>query len=523
MAQGVTTDTQFYFDQAAADKACRFFSDYLKHYSGRWAGQPFILQPWQREVVSNIFGWKKADGTRRYSTVYILVPRKAGKSAMAAGLALYLLLCDNEPGAEIYGAAVNREQAKKVYTTAKEFVRASPALRGRVKVYRNSINLKKGASYYTVVSADAKSQHGYEAHGIICDELHVWPNRELYDVLTTSTGSRRQPLTIIITTAGTASKTTIWSEVHEYACKVKSGEVQDDSFYPVIYAADLSDDWKDPKSWAKAQPNLGITVKESYYREHCNKAMAIPAYESTFRQLFLNQVVQSDTRWVPWSAWDACPNEPIDIAALQNRECYVGVDLSATTDMTAVVLWFSMGDGTAIVLPHFWIPKAKSMEREQADHVPYAMWERQGLITFCDGAMIDYDQIRLYVQQLRAKYQVRKVLYDRKFFGPILTGLIEDGFDMVPFGQGPVSMDRPTKILEGMILQKQIHHGGNPILRWQLGNCALVRDDHDNYCLSKKRSTGRIDGIIAMLMALGGTLVDEATPVSDWDGTIRFL
>ncbi|HOX23422.1 MAG TPA: terminase large subunit, partial [Elusimicrobiales bacterium] len=301
---------KYRFDAKAARKAERFFELYLTHVKGEWAGMPFKLERWQREIVRTLFGWKRPDGTRRYRTCYIEIPRKNGKSSLCAGLALYLLMADREPSAEVYSAAADREQASIIFDIAKSMVSVSNELNLRLKVFRKAIAYNKAMSSYKVLSADAYTKHGLNAHGIIFDELHAQPNRELWDVLATSTGARTQPLTVAITTAGFDRSSICW-ELHEYARRIKEGVIEDDSFLPVIYAADEGDDWRDPKTWRKANPNIGVSISEDYLKRECAKAENIPAYENTFRRLHLNQWTQQESRWLPMSAWEACGGQVI--------------------------------------------------------------------------------------------------------------------------------------------------------------------------------------------------------------------
>lgn len=493
----------FYFDEQAADLAVAFFEKLLTHVKGEWAGEAFMLQDWQRdEIIRPLFGWKRPDGTRRYRMAYIEVPRKNGKSTIASGIALYLLYMDDEPGAEVYSAASDREQAAIVHDLARQMVEASPHLLARSEVYKRSIVVPSTSSVYRVLSADAPGKHGLNAHGVVVDELHVQPNRDLVDVLVTSTGSRRQPLVVFITTAGFDRESICW-EYHEHARQVLEGIIQDDAFFAYIRAAGEDDDWLDEKTWAKANPGLGVTVKLDYLRTEADRARLAPAYQNTFQRLHLNRWTSQQTRWLPMESWDAC-GQPFNLEALEGRECYGGLDLATTSDIAAFLLDFppvEEGD-PHIWVPHFWIPRANMIERARKDRVPYDLWVAQGLITATEGNAIDYAFIESGIHELAERYTIREVAFDR--FGAIQMSqrLEAAGFTMVAFGQGFVSMSPPMAELLRLTLEHRIVHGGNPVLRWMADNLEVSMDPAGNVKPDKKKSREKIDGIVAGVMAL---------------------
>ncbi|MDD2772996.1 MAG: terminase large subunit [Elusimicrobiales bacterium] len=490
---------KYHFDAKAAAKTERFFELYLTHIKGEWSGRPFVLEPWQKEIVHPLFGWKRPDGTRRYRTCYIEIPRKNGKSSLCAGLALYLLMADREPSAEVYSAAADREQASIIFDIAKNMVALSPELSVRLKMFRKVIAYDKALSSYKTLSADAYTKHGLNAHGIIFDELHAQPNRELWDVLATSTGARTQPLTVAITTAGFDRNSICW-EMHEYARRIKEGVIEDDSFLPVIYAADEQDDWRSPAVWRKANPNLGVSISEDYLKRECDKAGNIPAYENTFRRLYLNQWTQQESRWIPMSAWELCGGAVI-ADMLKGKPCYAGLDLSSTTDITALVLAFPI-DGAVKLLPFFWIPADNLHERSNHDHVPYELWVKQGLINATAGNVIDYGFIVAKITELRKQYVLKEIAFDRWGAAKIVQELEELGVTVVPFGQGFASMSGPSKELLRLVLAGKLHHGGNPVMRWMADNAVVKSDPSGNIKPDKSKSTNRIDGIVAAVMAL---------------------
>jgi phage terminase large subunit-like protein len=526
-------------DNRAAKRAIDFFHECLTFTAGEWMGQPFVLEPWQQAIVGNIFGWKRPDGRRRYREVFIFVPRKCGKSELAGGLGNLLTFADGEPGAQVYCAAADREQARLVFNAAKTMVAAEPELASRSRTYTNSIVVPDTAGVLKVVFAEAYNKHGINAHGIIIDELHAQPNRDLVDVLTTSTGARRQPLIIHITTAD-YDRESICNEKYDYACKVRDGIIDDPAFLPVIYEATLDDDWTDPNVWAKANPNLGVSVSMEYLERECRRARETPTYENTFKRLHLKMRTQQDVRWLSLEQWDACGGghtggaDPIDEDSLRGRECFIGLDLSTTTDVTALVMVFPAGknahrshyirtadeyfnesnedsrdDGAVTIIPRFWIPADNAKKREDRDRVPYVTWARQGLIEMTPGNVVDYEVIRQRINELEQQYDIREIAIDPWNATHLSTQLQGDGFEVVTFGQGYKSMTAPTKELEKLVVSGKLRHGGHPVLRWMASNVAVEMDPAGNVKPSQKKSTERIDGIVATIMALGRALVAQ--------------
>jgi len=496
----------FWFNAAAAQRAVVFFERVLKHTKGEWEGESFTLQTWQREFISELFGWKRADGTRKYRRAYLEVPRKNGKSTLAAGIALLLLYADGEAGAEVYSAAGDKDQARIVFDQAKAMVEEAPVLRKVSKVWRYSITVEESRSSYKVLSADAFTKHGLNAHGVIFDELHAQPTRDLWDVLTTATGARRQPLVVAITTAGFDRESICW-EVHEYARQVNEGIVIDNSFLGAIYAADEQDDWTQEATWRKANPGYGVTVKPDYLAEEAKRAMASPSYQNTFRRLHLNQWTQQDVRWLDMRAWEACGGA-VNAEALRGRPCYGGLDLASTTDLAALALVFPpMVEGEAYqVLMRFWTPQSSLLERARRDRAPYNAWARDGFLTATPGDVIDYGRIRADVEALAQVYQVREVAFDRWGAVQMSQELMAAGMTMVQFGQGFASMSGPSKDLERLVLQGKLAHGGHPVLRWNADNVTATTDPAGNIKPNKAKSTGRIDGVVALIMALDRAL-----------------
>jgi phage terminase large subunit-like protein len=485
--------------ESPGELAVRFFEENLTHAKGELGGKPFLLEEWQKAYVRKLFGTLRRDKTRQYRTSLLAIPRKNGKSSLCAGIALKLMF-DGEPGAEIYSCAADRDQARLVFEMAKVCVENSPKLRGRLRVFRNSIVREDTHTTYKALSAEAFTKHGLNAHGVIFDELHAQPNRELVDVMATSMGARRQPLLVYITTAGYDRRSVCW-EIWKYAEAVAAGSIKDDSFLPAIYAAPIKADWKDEKVWARANPNLGVSVKLDFLRTECQRAVELPAYENTFRQLYLNQWTEQDVRWLRNDQWasgnSACP------VSLAGRECWAGLDLATTYDTTALVLVFPLDEGRYWVQPHFWIPEENMRDRVRRDKVPYDVWAKQGHLTLTPGNVTDFDQVRSDINEIAKRYAIKQIAIDRWNATQLANQLQGDGLSVVGFGQGYGSISPAAKQLESAVVSGKLLHGGHPVLAWQAGNVAIQRDHNGNIKPSKAKSTERIDGIVALVMALG--------------------
>ena len=496
----------------AADLAVRFFHENLTHSKGELGGKPFLLEPWQQDYIRRLFGTLNGD-VRQYRTSLLAIPRKNGKSTLCAGIALKLLF-DGEPGAEIYSCAADRDQARLVFEMAKVCVENSPKLRQRLQVYRNSIVRAETHSTYKALSAEAFTKHGLNAHGIIFDELHAQPDRELWDVMTTSTGARRQPLCVAITTAGFDRKSICW-EIWRYALAVRDGAIKDPTFLPAIYAADPEDDWTKEATWRKANPNLGVSVKLEDLRVRCQRALDMPSEENTFKRLHLNCWTEQDTRWLKMSNW-AQGDKPCPVD-LTGRECFAGLDMATSFDTTCLCLLFQLDDGTYWAQPHFWIPEENMRERVKRDRVPYDLWAKQGHLRTTPGNVTDYDQVRADINELAKKYNIRQIAIDRWNATQLSTQLQGDGLNVLGFGQGYGSMSAPAKQLEGLVVAgKLLHH--SPVLDWQASNVAIQSDHAGNIKPSKAKSTERIDGIVALTMALGiHATATAAPPPQNWD------
>lgn len=507
------------YDKKKADRAVTFIEN-LCHTKGKWAGTPFWLLPWQEQLIRDIFGIVKPDGNRQFRTAFVEICKKVGKSELAAAVALYLLYADNEPSAEVYGAAADRQQASIVFDVAKQMVEMSPALMKRSKLMgatKRIVNYSN-AGYYQVLSAEVGGKHGFSVSGLVFDEIHTQPNRQLYDVLTKgSSDARQNPLHFIITTAGN-DRHSIAYELHTKAVDILEGRRVDPTFYPVVYGLKDDEDWEDEENWYKVNPSLGYTVDIERLRDAYREAKQNPADEVTFKWLRCNMWVSSTVAWIPDAIYMR-GNEPIDMDALAGRDCYAGLDLSSTGDITALVLIFPPRneDEKYVLLPYFWIPEETIPRRVKANSVPYDIWEKQGYIMSTEGNVIHYDFIEKFIIYLSEKYHILEIAVDRWNATQMIQNLEGEGFTIVPFGQGFSSMSAPTKEFYRLLMEGRIIHGGNPVLRWMAGNVVIDTDPAGNIKVTKAKSKEKIDGIVAAIMALDRCIRQEGQSGSVYD------
>jgi phage terminase large subunit-like protein len=481
------------------------FINALTHTKGKFARQSFDLRPWQKRIVKELFK-RRADGHRQYRTCLLMLPRKNGKSELAAAVALYGLLADGEIGAEVYSAASDKDQAALVFNVAAQMVRNDPVLDAQCEIIDSQKRIvhRKSGSFYRAISAEAYSKHGFNASLVVYDELHTAPNRELWDVLSTSMGARENPMMFAISTAGFDRQSILW-ELYDHAKKVAEDPSLDPTFLPLLFEAPIDADWTDETVWQHANPALGDFRSLEEMRILAQRAKAIPAQQNTFRRLYLNQWTEQDERWLDLATWDGCSGA-VDVDALAGRECYAGLDLASTRDVTALVLVFPNEDGSFDVLPHFWVPADTLADRVKRDRVPYDQWVRDGFCSVTDGNVCDYDVIREHIRDLAERFDIREIAYDRWGATQLVTQLQSDGATCVPLGQGFASMSAPTKELDKLIASGSLRHGGQPVLRWMAGNVAIEQDAAGNVKPSKKKSREKIDGIVALVMA-----IDRAT------------
>lgn len=523
------------FSDASAQHVIDFFG-FLRHSKGEWAGSVVRLEPWQQFVLAMAFGWQRYDEerggwVRRFRQVFMEVARKNGKTTLAAGVALYLLDADGEPGAEVYCAATKRDQARIAWSECKRMVQASPFLRRRIRSVRDNLHILGTASKLEPLGRDTDSMDGLNAHGAVVDEVHAHRNRETWDLLDTATSSRRQAMLFGITTAGVDKQSLCWN-LHEYTEKILERTAVDDTFMGIIYALDAKkedsagnvieegDNWEEPSVWIKANPNLGVSKKVSYMRDQANMAAQMPSAQNSFLQRDCGIWTQATIRWVNAARWLAC-GQPVDTDGLRGRTCFGGLDLSSTTDVTAFVLVFppqAEGDPYQ-VLCRFWVPEETMSERTKRDRVLYETWVRQGYMMTTPGNVIDYEFILAEIDELAQRYDIQEIAFDRWGAAQVQTKLIDLGGEdwVVGFGQGFASMNAPTKELERLIGNGGLAHGGHPVLTWMAGNVVASKDAAGNIKPDKAKSTEKIDGIVALIMALDRATRHQPGPESVYE------
>lgn len=479
------------------------FCKLLKHWKGEHHGKAFIPEPWQEHcILAPLFGWYRADGLRRFRTGYVEVPRKNGKTSLAAVLGLQGLIADGEHGAEVYSAATMREQASILFNDAQNMIRLSPGLLKRVTNWKHSITCESLNGSFKPVSADHNSLHGLNVSRCLVDEIHSHKTRDLWDVLVTATGARKQPLIIGITTAGYDRSSICW-ELHEYTRKVNEQAAIDDSWFGFIACADADDDPFDPKTWAKANPNLDVSIRLDYLEQESRKARGSPSYENTFRRLHLNQWTEQSVRWLPMTAWDECEDQ-FEESELAGEECFAALDLASTRDVNAFVLFFP---DSLRVLAYYWVPQDAHDDATQRDRRQVMNWAANGLIRTTPGNVTDYATIVRDIMEISKKFQISTLGYDS--WGPasaLIQQLENEGFDserLLEYRQGFSSMAAPTKELERLVIGGQLKHNGDPVLRWMASNVTVKQDPAGNIKPDKSKSSDKIDGIVALVMAIG--------------------
>lgn len=463
-------------------------------------------------MVEDIWGWRRSeDGFRLYRTVFDAEPRKNGKSTKAAGIGCALTIGENEPGGEVYSIAGNEAQAGLVHKEAKLMVRQSPELFAQAEVLKKSILCHQTGTVWVPLPNNPENLHGLNPHAVIGDEVHAWKSREQYDVMSTAVGARRQPLEFYITTAGDNLQSLCW-ELWDYARKVRDGIHIDSSFLSVLFEASETDDPGDPATWAKCNPNLGVSIKFDYLQRAWAKAQSQPSAMSAFKRLHLNIWTEGADRWMPISVWnDGLNAAPIDEPALAGRPCYLGLDLAWKNDISALVAVFPPceADSSWVVICRFFLPAAGLSERCKRDHVPYDVWAQNGLLTLTEGNVTDFTVVEAAAREMFDKYKAKKLGFDRLFAGATINSLTGAGYECVECGQGFMTTALPMAELDRSVHAKRFRHGGNKVYSWMASNVAVSRDPAGNMKPNKAKSTGRIDGIPATLNAMALALADR--------------
>lgn len=497
-----------------------FFERHIRHTKGAWYGQPWQFLPWQRKVCRDLFGTLNPEtGLRQYTTAYITVPRKNGKTEFAAGLVLYMVCSDGEPGAEVYGAAHDRNQAGTLFTMAKRMVLQDPDLRERFTVRRNALVYESettGENYYHPISSEAGGAHSTSPHFCVCDEVHTWAGRkgqELYEALTTGQDARTQPLTLTVTTRGNDTDG-ICYELDTYADQVERGVIVDPSFYSFRAYSEKTEDWSNPDTWVKANPSVGRTVHWGKLVDAHRKTEGMPAARAAFRTFKLNTWGEGDARWIDQDKWKALAGS-FTAEDLLGLDCYGGLDLSNTQDLTAFVLVFPPQAGCERwrILPHFWVPEAAIAAKVKTDAVPYDQWTEDGLIIATAGDVVDHRKVAATILEIADKFNLIETAFDRWGSVQISTHLQDEGLELTQWGQGFASMSPPTKSFSEKVSDGSLEHTGHRVMDWCLDNTVVKIDEAENMKPDKRRSQGRIDGTVAAIMALGCAEASEGPKV----------
>ena len=506
------------------------FVELLKHSKGKWAGQNFILEPWQQFIFWVAFGWmiKDEDGdgyVRRFNTVYQEVARKNGKSTQVAGIGLYGLGFDGEGGAEIYSVATKEAQAMITLIEGQRMTRKSGYLGGTAEVHKKSITIEDMDATWKPLGRDSKNEDGLNPHMILVDEFHAHPDRSLLEVTDSAVGSRSQAMIYIITTAGFNVQSACYHE-RDYAIKILEGTIEDDTYFPIIFTLDkdettgeLLDDWKDPAVWVKANPNYGVSVLKKDMKRMCNKAINDPAAVNNFLTKKMNVWTTQVTRFIDMEKWNAC-TDIVTEEDLIGAQCYMGDDLASKSDIAAIVCVFMLEDGRVVLIPRFYCPEEGARERAKKDRVPYLLWAEQGYLTLTPGNRTDYEFIKYDIEDCWKKFDVQKMGFDQWNFEHLLQRLVTDGMDLkkvVQYQQTIRNMSEPTKELSALVNSGKLVHNNNPVLKWMASNVAVYTDPNENVRPVKDKSSEKIDGIVAAVMGLGLALIEAPPEISVYE------
>lgn len=508
----------YYFDQASADYACAWIETKCVFTEDKWAGKPFKLSGWQRDkIIRPTFGWKrKADGLRRYRRVIVWVPRKNGKTELAAAVSLITLVATGVMGGQVYSIAADKDQARIVFDKAARMVSWSTALSDVVEPLANTLFVPSLSAKFEPMSGTPGGKHGRSASGLVGDEVHEWKDDRLYTFMHQSSGAREEPLEFLISTAGTQEGYgwELWQECQ----KILDGTIIDPETLVVVFAADPDDDWTSPETWAKANPNLGVSVRLDYLETECRRAQENPRLENDFKRYHLNMWTEQDVRWLSMELWRKCSREPSNLDLwralpdeLIGRTCYAGIDLSQTSDITARVLWFPPEhEGERwVALPQFWIPEATVERRSRVDRVPYQQWVKMGMVNATPGKVVDYAYLREQVYEDAERYDLRMIGFDKWNATQIMVELEQEGLPVDRLNQGFFTLSPPSKELERLVTGEMMEHGNHPVLTWMARNAGYDQDAAGNIKPSRAKSKEKIDGIAALVDAIAVAIKDE--------------
>lgn len=512
------------FDKKSAQRVFDFFGE-LKLAEGEFSDRSFVLDPSQAFIIGNIFGWKTKDGSRRFRTAYIEQGKGNGKTPLAAGIGLYGLTADGEHAAEIYSAAAMKDQAKILFRDAENMVRISPELSTHIERHVNNLSVTSSSSFFRPVSSEHRGLDGKRVHMALIDEVHEHHDASVVDKMRAGTKGRRQALILLITNSGFGRHSVCWN-YHELARKIVHGHIENDSFFCYVCQLDscdacfangkeapvdncvTCDDWRNEKVWIKANPLLGVTITRRYLREQVDEAVQMPTKENSVKRLNFCIWTEQVTRWMPMSSWDACPVEISD-SRLIGEVCYAGLDLASRTDLCALVLLFPNIDGRCVVRPFFWAPREGAERRQNVDAMPYMDWYKQGLLELTEGNATDYDVIRGKVKELAETFRIVELGFDPWNAQQLCTQLMSDGLTVVELRQNFANLSGPMKELESLVKTKTLDHGNHPIMRWMASNVSATMDKVGNIKPGKDRYVDKIDGIVALIMAISRWTVNQ--------------
>jgi len=499
-----------------ADNVCAFI-ERLPHVKGPLAGQPIRLEPWQVFILTTVFGWVKPDGKRRFRRVMIEVPRGNGKSAISSAVGLYMLTADGEGGAEIYSLATTRDQARIVFGDAQAMARASKGFRSRfgVAVGAHNIHVQATGSKFEALSAEGSTLDGLNIHFGCIDELHAHKTRTVYDVVETATGKRDNSLLWVITTAG-SNRAGICYEVRGFVTRLLDGVFADDSQFGIIYGIDEGDDWGDESSLIKANPNWAVSVRPDVLLPLQAKAMQLPSAVNNFKTKHLNEWVNADPAWMDMRAWERGTETALHIETFAGQPCWIGLDLASKTDIAALVVLFAHAeiDGGFAVFGRYFLPEETALASGNSQ---YEGWMRSGRLTATPGNVIDFGWVEAELLGLASRFAVEAVAFDPFQATQLSTRMLAEGLPMIEVRPTVLNFSEPMKILEALVLQGKLRHDGDPVLAWMASNVVAHLDAKDNIYPRKERPEQKIDGIVALIMALARALLPQASGVSVYD------
>lgn len=506
-------DFEYSFDVERASKICRFV-ELMPHIKGKWANTPIELEPWQVFILTTVFGWIDAEGYRRFKTAYVEVPRKNAKSTLSSGVGLYCLAADGEGGAEVYSAATTRDQARIVWQDAHRMAQKCKGLQGRmgVKTSAHAVYIEQSASTFKALSRDQGGNlDGLNVHCGIIDELHAHKTREVFDVIETATGARTQPLLWLITTAG-FNRAGICYEQRAYSLKILNKSHNDDEYFGIVYTIDEDDDWTDQTVWQKANPNWGVSVSPDDIARKARKAMEMAGATNNFLTKHLNVWVNADTQWMNMLKWDACGDDSLQLSDFEGQDCWIALDLASKKDVAAKIYLFRGSDGVYTAFLTSYLPED---EIESNPNSQYDGWEREGWLTGTMGNVTDFEQIEQDLLDDSRRFNLVEVPFDPFQATQLSQRMIQQGLPMVEVGATVKNFSEPMKELEKLVLSGKFRHNNNPVLTWMVSNTVCHMDAKENIYPRKEFPENKIDGVVALIMALNRAVITDDSGAFD--------